>query len=43
LLVLKWGDKIVKGDSLKHSKSHKSDKKRSIDINPIIRVPIKGI
>lgn len=43
LLQKKWGDKIVKTELLRHSRSHSSGKKRSIDINPIIKVPINGV
>lgn len=43
LLQKKWGSKIVRFDT--HSgRSHSSTKvKKRIDINPIIRVPIKGV
>jgi hypothetical protein len=43
LLRKKWGSRIVQNDSLENSRSHKSDKKRTFDVNPIIRVPIGGI
>lgn len=43
ILQKKWGSKIVKKDSMKSSRSHGSSKKRKIDINPIIHVPIRGI
>lgn len=39
----KWGTKIVGIDSLENSRNHKSDKVRTFDINPIIRVPIQGV
>jgi len=42
-LQKKWGNKIVQTDSLENSRSHSSTKKRNVDINPIIRVPIKGV
>ena len=42
LLQKKWGDKIVKEDN-HESRSHSSNKKRAFDINPIIKIPIKGI
>jgi hypothetical protein len=42
LLRKKWGSKIVKYDD-GVSRSHNTDKTRHIDINPIIRVPIRGI
>ena len=38
LLQKKWGNKIVKFD-----KSNKSNKNKTFDINPIIKVPIKGV
>lgn len=38
LLQKKWGSKIVTFD-----KSNKSGKNKSFDINPIIKVPIKGV
>lgn len=43
LLQKKWGSTIVKVDSLDKSQSHKSEKRKAFDINPIIRVPIMGI
>lgn len=43
LLQAKWGDKIIQLDGLENSRSHKSSKQRSFDINPIVRVPIKGV
>jgi hypothetical protein len=43
LLRKKWGSRIVQNDSLDNSRSHQSDKKRTFDVNPIIRVPIGGI
>ena len=41
LLQKKWGSKIVKADLV--DRSHRSRKRRTIDINPVIRVPIRGI
>ena len=38
MLQRKWGDKIVRFDS-----SNKSNKQKTFDINPIIKVPIKGV
>lgn len=38
LLQKKWGSKIVRTDS-----RNRSNKKKGYDINPIIKVPIKGI
>ncbi len=37
LLAKKWGARIVKFDKVK------SEKKKIIDINPIVKVPIKGV
>lgn len=42
LLRKKWGSKIIKFDE-GESRSHNSTKTRKFDINPIIRVPIRGI
>lgn len=42
LLQAKWGPRIVKQDFNLH-RSHTSKRKRSFDINPIVRVPIRGI
>jgi hypothetical protein len=42
LLRNKWGSKIVKFDN--NERSHSSTKNKSLpDINPVIRVPIKGV
>ena len=41
LLQKKWGSKIVRFD--KQDRSNKSKKKRGLDYNPIIHIPIKGI
>lgn len=41
LLQKKWGKKIVKIDNTKNANTKK--KKKNIDYNPIIKVPIKGI
>lgn len=38
LFLKKWGGKIVKFDM-----SNKSNKKKKYDINPIIKIPIKGV
>jgi len=43
LLQKKWGNKIVKMDSLNGSKSHSTTKRRKFDINPILNIPIKGV
>jgi hypothetical protein len=43
MLIKKWGPDLVKRDSLDNSRSHKSEKVRRFDINPIVKVPIKGI
>lgn len=37
----KWGDSIVKFDT--NDRSHSTEKRKSIDINPVILVPIRGI
>lgn len=42
LLQSKWGRGIVKLDSGK-SRSHSTTKKQSFDINPLIKVPIRGV
>jgi hypothetical protein len=41
-LQKKWGKKIIKVDDGK-SRSHNTDKKRSFDINPIVKIPIRGV
>jgi hypothetical protein len=41
-LQKKWGSKIVKLDSGK-SRSHSTKKKVNFDINPIVKVPIRGL
>jgi hypothetical protein len=41
LLIQKWGSKIVRRDT--NSRSHNSSKRKQIDINPVIKIPIKGI
>lgn len=43
LLQKKWGQRIVQVDALDNSRSHKSSKTKSFDINPVIRIPIGGI
>lgn len=43
LLQKKWGNKIVKVDSNNRSHSSKKQKNFTIDINPIINVPISGV
>lgn len=43
MLKKKWGGDIVKFESLKNSRSHNTNKKRSFDINPIIIAPTKGV
>lgn len=42
-LQKKWGRNLVKRESLRHSRSHSSKKRRTIDINPVVLVPIRGI
>lgn len=42
MLKKKWGDKIVRLDSGK-SRSHSTMKKQGFDINPLIKVPIRGV
>jgi hypothetical protein len=41
-LQKKWGKKIIKVDDGK-SRSHNTEKKRSFDINPIVKIPIRGV
>lgn len=41
MLIKKWGSKIVKNDM--SDKSHSSKKKKKIDYNPIVVIPIKGV
>ena len=41
LLQKKWGNKIVKYDV--NDRSHGRIKKKAFDINPVIKVPIRGI
>lgn len=43
LLQKKWGTNIVRIEKLTQNRSHKSTKVRRVDINPIIRAPIRGI
>ena len=43
LLQKKWGKDIVKTESLKFSRNHRTSKVRNFDINPIIHPPIKGV
>ena len=38
----KWGSKIVRYD-LNESRSHSMRKRKKFDINPVVRVPIKGV
>lgn len=40
-LIKKWGSSIVKVD--KNDRNHRTKKNKTFDINPIVRVPIKGI
>ncbi len=42
MLQKKWGPSIVKFDKNK-SRSHNSEKSKSFDINPTIKVPIRGV
>jgi hypothetical protein len=41
-LQKKWGNRIVKFDN-NSTQSHGSIKKKNFDINPIIKIPIRGI
>lgn len=41
MIIKKWGSKIVKNDM--SDRSHSSDKKKKIDYNPVVKVPIKGV
>ncbi|NIR06335.1 MAG: hypothetical protein GTN82_13010 [Candidatus Aminicenantes bacterium] len=41
LLIRKWGHKIVKFDF--NPRSHSSTKVRKFDLNPVVKVPIRGI
>lgn len=41
MIIKKWGSKIVKNDM--SDRSHSSGKKKKIDYNPVIVVPIKGV
>jgi hypothetical protein len=41
LLIKKWGNRIVKSDF--NPRSHSSKKNRGFDINPVVRVPIRGV
>lgn len=41
LLIKKWGEDIVKIDS--SDRSHRTRKKHTFDINPIVSVPISGV
>jgi len=43
MLREKWGKKIVREDSLENSRSHKSEKIKRFDVNPIILAPIRGV
>lgn len=43
MLQSKWGRKIIKEESVNQSRSHSSKKKRTFDVNPILKVPISGI
>lgn len=43
LLQKKWGSKIVQRDTLASSRSHSLKKVRTVDINPIVKPPIKGL
>lgn len=43
LLQKKWGKKIVKWDNSDKSHGLKKQKNNAIDINPIIKAPIKGV
>lgn len=42
-LQRKWGNQIVKFDPREGSRSNRTDKKQNFDVNPIIKVPIKGV
>lgn len=41
MLINKWGSRIVKNDMT--DRSHSSGKKKKIDYNPVVSVPIKGV
>jgi hypothetical protein len=41
LLQKKWGSRIVSHDF--NTRSHSSIKKRNFDINPVIKIPIRGV
>ena len=41
MIIKRWGSKIVKNDM--SDRSHSSDKKKKIDYNPVVQVPIKGV
>lgn len=41
MLIKKWGSRIVKNDLT--DRSHSSGKKKKIDYNPVVSVPIKGV
>lgn len=40
-LKKKWGARIVSNDN--GQRNHKTEKNRAFDINPVVRVPIKGV
>ena len=43
LLQKKWGEKIVQRDTSTVSRSHQTKKRIRVDINPILKFPIKGL
>lgn len=43
LLQQKWGSNIIKSEALHNSRSHKIQKVRKFDVNPVMQVPIRGI
>jgi DUF971 family protein len=43
LLRKKWGSHIVRADALTTSRNHKTTKVRTVDVNPVIRSPIRGV
>lgn len=42
-LQRKWGREIVRADVLGSSRNHLTTKRRSIDVNPVIHPPIRGV
>ena len=42
-LQAKWGSSVVRLDSLETSRNHRTTKRRTFDIKPVIEVPIQGL